>query len=313
MIPVIVLAGPTASGKTALAVELAGALGAEVVSADSRQVYRGLDVGTAKPPADVRAAVAHHLIDILDPVEAYNAGSFARDAAAVIERLCASGKTALVCGGTGFYIEALLNPMFDEPLAGDARREEIRRELERLAERHGPQALHDRLAGVDPSSAARLHPNDIQRVSRALELYCLTGRTMTELLSSPRPGSAFRPFQVVLDPPRDLLERNIAARSAQMLAGGWVEEVEGLLAGGLTGDAPGLQSLGYAEVVAHVQGGLTLEQTLEAVNRKTRQYAKRQRTWFRRRPCRLRLSRVPVKIDSILAGWESHLEQDRSG
>ena len=309
MIPVLVLAGPTASGKTGLAVELAKATGAEVVSADSRQIYRGLDVGTAKPSAEIRAEVVHHLIDFLDPRDSYNAGSFARDAAAVIRKLNASGKTPLICGGTGFYIEALLNPMFEEPVLERARQEEIRTELKRIADEQGSAALHEKLAEVDPQSAKRLHPNDFQRVSRALEMYYLTGRAMSELLEAPRPCSSYRPFQVLLDPPRELLEKNIAVRSQRMLDGGWIEEVERLLAEGLPEDAPGLQSLGYVEVVAHIRGELTRDETLEAIKRKTRQYAKRQRTWFNRSPIQLRLTGVSFILDEILDMWHSHLDQ----
>ncbi len=309
MIPLLVLAGPTAAGKTGLAVELAKSMKAEVVSADSRQIYRGLDVGTAKPSARLRAETAHHLIDFLDPRLSYNAGSFARDAAAVISKLAETGKTALICGGTGFYIEALLNPLFVEPPVESHRQEEIRRELKQAAAEDGSAALHARLVEVDPQSAKRLHPNDFQRVSRALELYYLSGRTMTELLAAPKQKSTYRPFQVLLDPPREVLEQNIAVRSEHMLAGGWIEEVESLLAGGLPEGAPGLQSLGYAEVVAHLRGKLTRNETLEAVKRKTRLYAKRQRTWFKSRPCRLRLTKIPVNIDEILSLWKSYLEQ----
>lgn len=309
MIPLLVLAGPTASGKTGLAVELVKSLRAEVVSADSRQIYRGLDVGTAKPSARLRAETAYHLIDFLDPRLSYNAGCFARDAAAVISKLAETGKTALICGGTGFYIEALLNPLFVEPPVESHRQEEIRRELKQIADEDGSGALHARLAEIDPQSAKRLHPNDFQRVSRALELYYLSGRTMTELLAAPKQEDVYRPFQVILDPPREVLDENIAVRSEHMLAGGWIEEVESLLAGGLPEDAPGLQSLGYGEVVAHLRGELTRDETLEAVKRKTRLYAKRQRTWFKRRACRLRLTKVPFSVEKILSRWESHLEQ----
>ena len=309
MIPLLVLAGPTASGKTGLAVELVKSLRAEVVSADSRQIYRGLDVGTAKPSARLRAETAYHLIDFLDPRLSYNAGCFARDAAAVISKLAETGKTALICGGTGFYIEALLNPLFVEPPVESHRQEEIRRELKQIADEDGSAALHARLAEIDPQSAKRLHPNDFQRVSRALELYYLSGRTMTELLAAPKQEDVYRPFQVILDPPREVLDENIAVRSEHMLAGGWIEEVESLLAGGLPEDAPGLQSLGYGEVVAHLRGELTRDETLEAVKRKTRLYAKRQRTWFKRRACRLRLTKVPFSVEKILSRWESHLEQ----
>jgi tRNA dimethylallyltransferase len=313
LIPVLVLAGPTASGKTGLAVELAETVGTEVISADSRQIYQGLDVGTAKPSAQVRARVAHHLIDFLDPRDSYSAGGFARDAAAIISKLIDCGKTPLICGGTGFYIEALLNPMFEEPAIQPAHREEIRRELKLKAAELGNAALHTELAEVDPGSAERLHPNDFQRVSRALELYRLTGRTMTELHEAPGAMSDYRPFQVLLDPPHEQLEDNIARRSQQMLAGGWIGEVERLLSGGLPEDAPGLQSLGYAEVVAHLQGKITRDELLEAVQRKTRQYAKRQRTWFNSRPIGLRIEEFPVKIDKILARWDDHLEQSSRG
>ncbi|MEA2063960.1 MAG: tRNA (adenosine(37)-N6)-dimethylallyltransferase MiaA [Gemmatimonadota bacterium] len=315
MIPILVVAGPTAAGKTGLAIELAAALEGQIISADSRQVYRRLDVGTAKPTPEERRRVRHHLVGFLDPRLSYDAGSFAADAAAVIGKLAASRKTPIICGGTGFYIEALLSPMFEQPPVDSRRREEVRLELKEALERQGAEALHRKLAGLDPASAGRLHPNDAQRISRALELYYLTGRTMTELhAAAPGKPVPYRPFRVLLDPGREVIEENIARRTERMLlGGGWLDEVEALLAGGLPADAPGMQSLGYSEVAEHLAGRMGLDETLETIKRKTRQYAKRQRTWFARIPAGLHLTGIPGTIQEVLSKWRSHLEGLDSG
>ncbi|HLA41624.1 MAG TPA: tRNA (adenosine(37)-N6)-dimethylallyltransferase MiaA, partial [Candidatus Glassbacteria bacterium] len=174
----LILAGPTATGKTTLALELAGLLEGEVVSADSRQVYRELDIGTAKPSPEELRQVRHHLVDVIGVREGYNAGRFAAEAGAAIADIRSRGRTPIICGGTGFYIETLLAPLFDEPVVGAPKKEKVRRQLRERFEHEGPAELHRELARVDPASAERLHPNDFQRISRALELYYFSGRSM---------------------------------------------------------------------------------------------------------------------------------------
>ena len=306
MIPILVLAGPTASGKTELALKLAAQLKAELISADSRQVYIGLDIGTAKPSKAQLEQLRHHLIDIVDPRRRYNAGAFAKDAAQLIRKLHSEGKTPLVCGGTGFYIEALLHPLFDEPELPQEEREKLRLRLKEKAERLGTAYLHEELAAVDPETAARLHPNDFQRVSRALELYYLSGRTMHQLQVSSRREGDFSPLTVILDPPPERLKESIRRRCHRMIEEGWVQEVETLLASGLEPDAPGFESLGYREVIAVVQGRLSQGEALEEIIRKTWQFARRQRIWFKRRRAQLRADPQTLVPDEIVELWYSH-------
>lgn len=309
MIPVLVLAGPTASGKTALAVELAELLGGEIISADSRQVYRGLDIGTAKPSPDELARARHHLIDRVEPTEKYSAGRFSREAAALVEDMYRQGRIPIVCGGTGFYISTLFKPMFEEPENLDEeRKSSLRIELKRRAELDGCAALHDELARVDPESAARIHPNNFQRVSRALELYLLTGRTMTGLLSGQSAESnIFHPVYVLLEPRSEILRERIALRVRRMLESGWLEEVRGLLSRGVPDNAPGFQSLGYAEMLALARGKSSLECVREAITGHTWQYARRQRTWFRRLNDALRLEGGEGMAVTVAELWRKHV------
>lgn len=306
MIPILVVAGPTASGKTELAIELAQALGGEIISADSRQVYVGLDVGTAKPSREQRARVKHHLIDIVSPRERYNAGRFARDASAVIGALEQEGKAVVLCGGTGLYLEALVNPFFEVPKLPEEEKIRVRRQLSEKASAQGRAALHRELAGIDSQSAARLHPNDFQRISRALELYYLSGRTMTELLSVPGKQRPYAPFTVILNPEREELKESISQRTERMLEGGWVEEVESLLASGTDPGAPGMQSLGYREVIALIRGEISRGGAVDAINRKTWQYARRQRIWFDRKPAQIRAGPKALSAERIVSLWHAH-------
>jgi tRNA dimethylallyltransferase len=312
----LIVAGPTASGKTALAVELAVRLGGEIISADSRQIYRRLDVGTAKPDAEERCRASHHLLDIVDVGERYSAGRFARDARQVLERIESSGKVPIICGGTGFYIDALVRPMFTEPDVDPVERNRIRAELAGEAARYGRQVLHQRLQEIDPHSAARLHPNDFQRVSRALELFILTGSTMSELHAEAQKTAEFTPFMVLLEPEAQWHESRIAGRAGWMLDNGWVEEVRGLLAEGVSGKSPGMESLGYAEVLQLVGGEIDLEQAGEIIALKTRQYARRQRTWFKARGAALSIDPRELDLKQVLSAWsdfegESATRSDR--
>lgn len=273
--------GPTASGKTALSVKLAEALDAEIISVDSALVYRGMDIGTAKPTSAERGGIAHHLIDILDPSEAFSTGQFRSRALDLIADISARGKLPLLTGGTMLYFNALDHGLAQLPSADAALRSELDKELEHI----GKEAMHRRLAQIDPDSAARIHPNDPQRVQRALEVYRLTGKTLTELFSEaetqPLP---FRAVKLVIAPSdRKLLHEIIARRFHQMLDKGLVEEVERLYRrGDLSEKMPSIRAVGYRQVWSYLQGEYDHADMTEKAIVATRQLAKRQFTWLRR-------------------------------
>ncbi len=272
----IVLAGPTASGKTELAVGLARRLGAEIVSADSRQVYRLLDAATAKPTAGQLAAVPHHLISVVDPSEAYDAARFARDAAAAVADIERRGKSALVVGGTGLYLRALLEGLAPLP----PRDEAVRERLAALAAAEGRDALHARLAAADPKAAAAIPAANLQRVVRALEVLELTGKPISAHWAEGRSGAVPASAVLRLEVPNEVLHTRIDKRARAM----WrplLDEVRALVPGRFRGDEPGFTSLGYREAVAVLGGRLGDAEGLAEMTAATRAYAKRQRTWFR--------------------------------
>lgn len=279
--PVLLLMGPTASGKSELAVYLAERLCGEIVSVDSAMVYRGMDVGTAKPSLAERRGIAHHLIDILDPAEAFSTGRFRDQALALIEAIRRRGRLPILAGGTMLYFNALLHGLAELPQADPA----VRRELEALAEQQGQAALHRRLQEVDPVAAARIHPNDPQRTQRALEVFLLSGKTLTELCAAEgAPALPFRPVKVVLAPAdRVVLHERIAKRFRVMLEGGLLEEVQRLYArGDLDESMPAIRAVGYRQVWAYLAGQCGWEVMVEQGIAATRQLAKRQYTWLRR-------------------------------
>jgi tRNA dimethylallyltransferase len=280
----MILTGPTAAGKSALALDLAERLDAEIISADSMTLYRGMDVGTAKPSVADRARVPHHLIDVLDPWKSASVAWWLERAAAAVRDIEGRGKTALFVGGTPFYLKALLCGLFPSPPAD----QKLRRELEAEAECQGPEALHGRLAAVDPMSANRLHPNDIRRVVRALEVWHLTGRPISEWQregwwEGDTPQFA-RGSCLVVDVPRPELYARIDRRVEAMFAAGWVEEVRRLrgLPQPLSREAS--QALGYREIGKFLDERQSLTETIAEVQLRTRQFAKRQLTWFRALP-----------------------------
>ncbi len=278
--PLVVVLGPTAVGKSRFAVLLARRVDGEIVSADSAMVYRGLDVGTDKPgPAD-RAAVPHHLLDVVNPDEPFNVSDFVRLAAAAVDRILARGRLPLLVGGTGLWIRAFVAGYRLPPVPPDPR---LRRRLAEEAERSGPEALHARLAALDPAGAAALDPRNVRRVIRALEISLATGSPASALagLRSPPPYDALK---VGLTRDREELYRLIEARVERQLAGGLVEEVRGLLARGYPAGLQAFQALGYKEVIAHLRGECSREEMVRALKRNTRRFAKRQLTWFRREP-----------------------------
>lgn len=276
--PLVLIVGPTASGKSALAVEVALRLGGEVVGADSQQVYRHFDLGMAKPSAAQRAAVPHHLVSFVEPQEPFSAAAYARCADAVLADLTTRGKPAVVVGGSGLYVRALLYGVVDTPPSSEALRAELRAE----GEREGPGALHDRLAKLDPASAARLPPSDTTRIIRALEMTMLSGRRASELreehgFQTPRYRFTFR----FISPPREELYATINARVRQMFRDGLLAEVESLVGQGFRETAP-MRAIGYRQALAVLDGKLSEEAAIAQTAQETRRYAKRQWTWFRK-------------------------------
>jgi tRNA dimethylallyltransferase len=274
---VVVVVGPTAAGKTTLGAALAAELGGEVVSADAFAVYRGLDIGTAKPEREVLARVPHHLIDIADPRERYSAGSFLRDADRAIAAIRGRGRLPVVVGGTLFYVRALLWGLFPEP----PKDPELRQALEAEWARN-PEECRRRLAAVDPASAVRLPAGDRQRILRALEVATLAGRPMTQLWREhPLLESRYRSLMLGLRPPRAELHARIAGRMESMFAAGLLAEVEGLLSSGVPAGAHAMKAIGYRECCRVLEGEWPLATALDEAVRATRRLAKRQMTWLR--------------------------------
>lgn len=280
--PVIVLAGPTAVGKTSLSLRLAKALDAEIISADSMQVYRGMNIGTAKIPAEERAGIPHHLIDVADPSEDFSIARYVRLGREVIRDLDTRGKVPLVVGGTGFYIQALLK---DLDFSEEKKEGTLREEYRLLAETEGTKALHDRLAAVDPVSAEAIHPNNIKRVIRALEYFEESGQPISAL-NEAQTGqeSPYRILYLVLNLPRQELYCRIDRRVDQMMEEGLLEETKQLLQAGIPAQATALQSIGYKELAEYLRGTCSLDEAVNQIKLHSRHYAKRQITWFKREP-----------------------------
>jgi tRNA dimethylallyltransferase len=277
VIDVVVLVGPTAAGKTETGVTLAERLGGEVVSADAFAVYRGLDIGTAKPSAAVRRRVPHHLIDVADPRERYSAGTFARDADAAIAAIAARGRVPVVVGGTLFYVRALLGGLFAEPARSPSLRELLQRHWQ-----EDPVRVRRWLELHDPAAAARIAPADRQRTLRALEVALVAGRAMTDLWSAAAPRAhKYRALLLGIAVPRDLLRARIGERVTQMFAAGLIEEVRGLLASGVPADAHAMKAIGYRECCDVLDGRSGLEDAMALTVTATSRLAKRQMTWLR--------------------------------
>lgn len=300
--PLLVLVGPTAVGKTDVAVRLAARLPLEAVSADSRQVYRGMDIGTGKPTAAERAALPHHLLDVVDPPERYHAARFRRDALEAIAGIRARGRLPLVVGGTGLYVRALLKGLHPAPPADPA----IRRELEASLAALGPEALHRRLAARDPGTAARLHPRDHVRIVRALEVNVLGGPGAARA-DWARAVPPFRLLMVGLRQPREALARRIGARVRGMVARGMMSEVRQLLAAGYDDALPAMGGIGYRQFSAVLRGAMSEGEAMRLMIRDTVRYAKRQMTWFARDP-EVRWLDVdtvggPAGAATVIEGW----------
>lgn len=274
----VAIVGPTAAGKSALALRVAEAFTGEIVNCDSLQLYRGFDVGTAKTPAAGRRSVPHHLFDLLEPNVVYSAGDYARAARAVVAGIAARGHLPVVVGGTGFYLRALLDGLPALP----ARDEALRRRLAAREQRR-PGSLYRLLTRLEPGAAARIHPRDTQKLIRALEVRLLTRARLPDPAGA-RPLEGFRPLLIGLAPDRKRLAQAIARRTREMFETGLVEEVRTLLASGLTGAEKPFESLGYKQALQYLRGTLSWPQAIESTETETRQYAKRQLTWFRRDP-----------------------------
>ncbi len=273
-----VLAGPTASGKTHFALELAERHGLEIISADSRQIYRGLDIGTAKPTAEEQARVRHHVIDVCEPAETYDLARHIADAEAALADILSRGKRPLLVGGTGLYIRGFTEGIFEE----SSQDPEVRAQLKSRAAAEGAPALHAELARADPEAAERIHPNDAVRIVRALEVLAVTGSPISALQRASRGEKPRHPRRlVVLDVEPATLDQRIARRTRAMFEGGLMEEVERLLSRGVDPEAPGLQAIGYPQAIAALRGELGRDEAISEVATQTRRYAKRQRTWFR--------------------------------
>ena len=276
---VVAVVGPTAVGKTALSLRIAAAIGGEIVCADSRQVYRYLDIGTGKPTAAERSVAPHHMLDLVAPDEAFDVADYARRARRAIADIAARGRPVVLCGGSGLYVKAVLRGVFPGPKAVPA----LRRRLQ--AEDDPPGTLHRRLAQCDPGAAARIHARDLVRVIRALEVFELTGRPISAWQRDHGFGETpYRRMAIGLAGDRGALWAAIAARCADMVRLGLPDEVRGLWARGYGPELPALRTLGYRHMGAHLRGECTMEGALADMVADTCQYAKRQLTWFRRDP-----------------------------
>jgi tRNA dimethylallyltransferase len=302
---IIVVCGPTAAGKTRTAVQLAQRFDGEIVNADSMQVYRYMDIGTAKPTAEERALARHHLVDLVDPDAPFDAACFARLGREAIMDIAARSRVPIVAGGTGLYLKALLYGLAREAHSDPA----LRRRLMDEVATEGSDALHRRLAAVDPATASRVHPNDAVRIVRALEVHGLSGRPLSEHHRRHAFGDApYASFKVGLVVDRETLYTRIEERVEAMLAEGLEAEVRGLLARGYGPDLKSMQALGYRHMCAYLGGEVGLDEAVAALKRDTRRFAKRQFTWFRADP-EIHWT-APENLDPMLPQIEAFLEGD---
>jgi tRNA dimethylallyltransferase len=280
-IAVGLIVGPTGAGKSALAMEVAERLNCEIVNADSRQFYRGMDLGTAKPSAEDRARVPHHLIDVRDPDESLDVAEFAKLARTAIEEIAARGRNPLVVGGSGLYLRVIRGGIFRGPAASV----EIRDRLAKVAAEQGVAHLHQRLREIDPESANRIGVNDLYRIARAIEVFDLTGETITAHQQRHRFADiGYDTFTVGVEVERKKLYEAIDTRFDAMVAAGLVEEVRALVEAGYSPDKPPLSTIGYKQMAAHLRGELTITDAVALAKQESRRLAKRQLTWFRREP-----------------------------
>ncbi|HXY79571.1 MAG TPA: tRNA (adenosine(37)-N6)-dimethylallyltransferase MiaA [Candidatus Bathyarchaeia archaeon] len=277
----IVVLGPTASGKSALGLAVAERFGGEILVCDSTQVYRHFDIGTAKVPPAEQRGIPHHLVDLVEPHEVFTAGQYRERATDVLESMRRRNKLPIVTAGTGLYLRALLEGLSEAP----TRSEELRKRLRERAQRRGPDSLHRLLKRLDPEAAGRIAPRDTQKIIRAIEMRILAGKPVAEIHRSGKsPLQGYDVYKVGLQPPREQLYARIDARVKEMIALGWVDEVRRLIDQGIPADAKPFQFIGYAELREHSESGQNPEKVIPAIQQATRRFAKRQMTWFRKEP-----------------------------
>ena len=277
MAKVLVICGATASGKTSLSVACAKQFNGEVISADSMLVYQGMDIGTAKPSVEERQGIPHHMIDVSSPKDNFSVSDYEKMALPIVERLLSEGKMPIICGGTGFYINSLL---YKRQFGNVGANEELRKEYERIAEEKGKEYVYALLQEKDPQSAEKLHYNDLKRVIRALEIYDVTGKAKSAQQDVPTPRFDF--ISVSIEYPRETLYQRIELRVEEMFKQGLMEEVQGLLNGGVTAEMQSMQGIGYKEVAEGLRIGMSLGEIKDLIKKNTRNYAKRQQTFFKR-------------------------------
>lgn len=276
----IVITGPTASGKTAMSVELAKILGAEIVNADSMQIYKYMNIGTAKPDMEERQGIPHHLIDIVSPDEQFSVARYCQCAKEAIDSIHAKGKPVVMVGGTGLYVDSLVNNIQFSEIDPD---EEYRAEMDRLADERGNEYVHNMLLEIDPESAAKISVADRKRIIRALEVYHLTGKTITwHNLQSVSVPSPYNTTLFAIDVDREVLYDKINRRVDIMMENGLADEVKNIMDMGIQRDSTAMQAIGYKEIAEYLDGDITLEEATEKIKQGSRRYAKRQLTWFRR-------------------------------
>ncbi len=278
-IPLLVaIAGPTGSGKSDLAIAIAAQLDGEIINCDSVQMYRGFDIGAAKVPPSERHGIPHHLFDILDPAEVSTAGDYARKARETLREVTQRGKLPVLAGGTGFYLRALIDGLFEGPSRDEALRQRLQ-----AREALRPGSLHRILLRLDPATAGRVHARDVKKVIRALEIRLLSTQPASRMFDSGRDRlEGFRTLKICLNPDREELRERLDRRASEIFSRGLLDEVRNLLAAGVTEQAKPFESIGYAQALRHLRGEITLAEAIESTRIATRQYAKRQRTWFRR-------------------------------
>lgn len=279
--PLVVILGPTASGKSALAIWLAERLNGEVLVCDSTQVYKQFDIGTAKVPLAEQRGIAHHLVDLVEPEQTFTAGEYRREALQVLLEVSQREKLPILTAGTGLYLRALLEGLADAP----ERSEELRARLRERAQLRGPEHLHRLLVRLDPERGSRIAPRDTQKVIRAIEMRILAGKPVGEIHGAGRDGlKGYAVQKIGLAPERDALYARIQERTEAMIRDGWLDEVRQLISKGIPADAKPFQFIGYSELRSYLNGPLTMESAVKKIQQATRQFAKRQLTWFRKEP-----------------------------
>ena len=295
MAKILVICGATASGKTSLSVACAKQFNGEVISADSMLVYQGMDIGTAKPSVEERQGIPHHMIDVSSPKDNFSVSDYEKMALPIVERLLSEGKMPIICGGTGFYINSLL---YKRQFGNVGANEELRKEYERIAEEKGKEYVYALLQEKDPQSAEKLHYNDLKRVIRALEIYDVTGKAKSAQQDVPTPRFDF--VSVSIEYPRETLYQRIELRVEEMFKQGLMEEVQGLLDDGVTAEMQSMQGIGYKEVAEGLRIGMSLGEIKDLIKKNTRNYAKRQQTFFKRMENHEKLTPDNANVQTVM-------------